>query len=131
MTRLPSAKHIATWAGANPAHHSPAAHAIATRLKTAGANAGVPKRWCALSIPMATAANDTRGRNGSMTRVSRTVASCLPGTLSNPGASTRTSGSASTKPSTTSAPSSAASTVMSRLAIANARSRPPWASARA
>ncbi len=56
-------------------------------LKSAGERAGIPKRSSAFSIPIATAAKDTSGRNGIITRVSRTVSSALPGSFSKPGAS--------------------------------------------
>ena len=38
---VPAAHPSATWAGEKPAAHSTAAQAIVTRLKTAGAKAGV------------------------------------------------------------------------------------------
>ena len=65
---------------------------------------------------MATAAKETRGRNGSITRVNWTVIAILPGTRSNPGASARTSGAAKMKATTTSAPSTTTSSVIRRLA---------------
>src|SRR5712691_7575802 len=82
-------------------------------------------------MPMATAAKETRGRKGSITRVSWTVIAILPGTRSKPGASVRTSGAAKMKAATTSAPSTAASSVIRRLARRLARSGLPSLSARA
>ena len=48
-------------------------------MNIAGEKAGKPKRSSAFSIPIATAAKETRGRNGIMTRVRSTVSSALPG----------------------------------------------------
>jgi hypothetical protein len=66
-----------------------------TTLKSAGDSAGTPKRPSAFSMPIATAANETSGRNGIITRVSRTVSSAFPGASSKPGAIVATSGQAS------------------------------------
>ena len=96
--------------------HSTHAHRMATTLKSAGDSAGMPKRPSALSMPIATAANETSGRNGIITRVSRTVSSALPGASSKPGAIPATSGQASTTPSTTTRPSATPRKVSTRLA---------------
>ena len=76
----------------------------------------------ALSMPMATAANETSGRKGSITRVSRTVSSTLPGTAVE--ARRDRSGRAarrSTTPSTMSAASTTASTVSTPWRAGSAR----------
>ena len=58
---------------------STTAHTIVTTLNIAGESAGT-KKWCSeFSIPMNTAASATNVRNGSITRVSCTVRSSLPG----------------------------------------------------
>ena len=111
---VPTAQPTATWTALNPMAQSKAPQRIATRLNMAGESAGVEKRSSAFSIPMATAANETRGRNGIMTRVRRTVSSVLPGTSPKPGASRATRGSAKTMPNTTSTPRIAVSRVNSR-----------------
>ena len=77
---VPTDQPRATAAGENPAVQRPRPHSTDTTLNMAGANAGKPKRSSAFSIPMATAAKDTRGRNGIMTRVSIAVNSALPAT---------------------------------------------------
>ena len=89
----PRPSPTATFSGAKPKAQNPRPPTMATTLKSAGANAGMRNRDSALSIPIATAANDTMGRNGSMIRVSFTVMSVFPGTASNPSASARTIGS--------------------------------------
>ena len=92
----------------------------------------MPKRSCAFSMPMATAANETRGRNGSMTRVSRTVDLDLARDRSKPGASARDERPREDEPERPPAPPrTTASSVSSREASWCARSRPPSASARA
>ena len=77
---MPTDQPRATAAGEKPAAQSPRPHSTDTTLNMAGAKAGKPKRSSAFSMPMATAAKETRGRNGIMTRVRSTVNSALPGT---------------------------------------------------
>ena len=127
---VPSAHPTATWAGANPIRQSARPQPMVTRLNIAGESAGMAKRSCALSMPMVTAAKETRGRNGSITRVSATVVSVLPGTTSKPGAIACTSGRANTSPSATTTPRTAASSVSRREASWWARRVPPSCSAR-
>ena len=97
----PTAQPSATCAGPKPsAHRARRPHDRDHVEHRRRQRPAMPKRSCALSIPMATAAKETRGRNGSMTRVRRTVSSVLPGTLSKPGRQRRaTSGRAKTSPS--------------------------------
>jgi hypothetical protein len=102
---------------------STAAQAMVTRLNIAGAAAGIPNRPCALSIPMASAAKETMGRNGSMIRVSVIVMSILPG--SKPGARNSTRGRVNTRPSTIRTARMTASTDSRREASWWARSLPP------
>jgi len=52
---------------------------IDPRLKKLDAIAGIPKTFFALSIPIASAASDTRRMNGHMMRVSRTVSAVFSG----------------------------------------------------
>jgi hypothetical protein len=61
-------------------------------LKSAGERVGMPKRSFALSIFIATAANETSSRNGIMTRVRKTVRAVLFGSSSKPGARVATRG---------------------------------------
>ena len=56
------------------------AHRMLATLNIAGDSAGTKNRFSEFSIPMNAAATATSVRNGSMTRVSRTVNSSLPGT---------------------------------------------------
>ena len=91
---VPSAQPSTIWSGLRPIRQSTTAHAIVTTLKSAGDSAGMPKRPSALSMPIATAANETSGRKGIITRVSRTVSSAFPGASSKPGAIVATSGQA-------------------------------------
>ena len=128
---VPNAHPIAMWAGGKPIAQSMAAQAMVTRLNMAGERAGMAKRSSALSIPMATAAKESRGRKGSITRVRATVVSILPGTAPKPGARASTSGRATTTAITTSAPSTTPSSVSRREASWCARARPPSWSARA
>ena len=85
----------------------------------------MPKRSSALSIPIATAAKETSGRNAIITRVRRMVSAAFPGSSSKPGARAETSGQAKTTARTTTTPSRTASRVRTRLARAKAASRPP------
>ena len=104
-----SPSRATTCSGGRPSAHSNAAHAIVTTLNSAGESAGTPKRSSAFSIPIATAAKDTSGRNGIMTRVSRTVSSALPGLAArSPERATATSGPANAIPSDDHAASSTA-----------------------
>jgi hypothetical protein len=101
---------------------------MVTTLNIAGAAAGVANRSWALSMPIVTAANETSGRQGSITRVSAIVVSSFPGP--NPGASARTKGAAKTNARTTTAPRMTASRVSRRDESCWARAAPPSASSR-
>ena len=68
-------------------------------LNIAGASAGTKKRPSAFSMPIAATATATSGRNGNISRVSRTVSSNLPGTCAKSAANARVIGSAKTMPS--------------------------------
>jgi hypothetical protein len=74
---------------------------------------------------MATAAKDTRGRNGIMIRVRRTVSSLFPGSSAKPGTRPATMRPAKRIPRSTGPASTTATNVSTRLARRNAASRPP------
>ncbi len=96
-----------------------------TTLKSAGDSAGMPKRPSALSMPIATAANETSGRKGIITRVSRTVSSAFPGASSKPGAIVATIGQASAIARSTTRPSTTATKLRTPLASRKPASCPP------
>ncbi len=123
---VPNAQPRTTWSAPRPIRYRTAAQRIATALKRAGESAGMPKRPSALSIPIATAAKDTSGRNGIITRVSRTVSSALPGASSKPGAIPVTIGQARITPTTTSAPRTTATKLKTRLARRKAACCSSW-----
>ncbi len=115
---------IAGWPSAVQAGISATPNTIMPRLSMVGASAGTANRPRALSIPIAAAASATTGRNGSMTRVSRTVSSILPGTLANPAAKARTSHGVVSQPTTHSASSTTSSVDMSWRPRAHASASP-------
>ena len=75
---------------------------------------------------MACAANATSSRKGNMMRVSSTVSANLPGTCSNPGASSRTNCGLKIIPSTQSGPTASTSAVATRLESSAASRFPRW-----
>jgi hypothetical protein len=97
---------------------------IIPRLRNTGASAGTVKRRTALSMPIAAAASATNRRKGSMSRDSVMVSSSLPGTLSNPGASSGTSHGVTNQPTTVSTASPIASAFSTCAPSAHAPARP-------
>ena len=123
-TSVPTAHPRTTCSGGRPIAHRTAPQATVITLKSAGERAGQPKRSSAFSMPIATAAKETRGRNGIMIRVSRIVSAVFPAAPSNPGAIFDTIHGAKTTPRTTSADRTTARNVRTRLARRKAPSRP-------
>ena len=121
---VPNAQPTTTCSTSRPRAQSATAHRIVTTLKSAGDSAGMPKRPSAFSTPIATAANDTNGRNGIITRVRRTVSSALPGASSKPGAIVATIGQARSMATSTSAPRATARKVRTPFVRRKASSWP-------
>jgi len=115
---------IGGWPVARQSGIRPTPNATMPTFMSAGAIAGTANRPRAFSMPIAAAASATSGSIGSITRVSSTVSSILPGTEANPAANARTSHGAASQPIAHSANSTEPSVIMSWRPNAQASSSP-------